>query len=122
MIWYLNDAWQAAHGGELVLYPFPWAPVVIPPRADQLVVFSSTDMLHRVLPSHASRFCATVWCSRQINHTTTPPPAPPPNINTATDAELMGYLLHPRLRQHVARWFYAAEWRQSMCVIPRCVV
>jgi hypothetical protein len=48
-----------------VLQPFPFDRVVVRPTLDRLVSFSSTAMLHRVLPSKATnRACLTVWHSR----------------------------------------------------------
>ncbi|KAK3263650.1 hypothetical protein CYMTET_27559 [Cymbomonas tetramitiformis] len=62
---YLNDGWTAEAGGQLRLYPFPEPPVTIEPLFDRLVLFSSPNMLHRVLPSATRRLCFTVWLSGQ---------------------------------------------------------
>lgn len=62
-IWYLNPSWAPGDGGELRLYPFPGQPLDIEPLNDRLVLFSSQEMLHRVLPSSAERVCFTVWMS-----------------------------------------------------------
>ena len=58
---YLNPAWEKGHGGELVLFPFPDEPVTIEPIAGRIVLFSSQNTLHRVLPSSVERFCFTTW-------------------------------------------------------------
>ena len=58
---YLNPAWEKGHGGELVLFPFPDEPVTIEPVAGRIVLFSSQNTLHRVLPSSVERFCFTTW-------------------------------------------------------------
>lgn len=63
-IFYLNDRWAPGDGGELKLYPLPHAPVTLPPLADRMVLFSSTRMLHRVLPSAKARHCFTVWLAQ----------------------------------------------------------
>lgn len=52
---YLNERWAHGDGGEIVLYPFPYAPTTIAPASGRLVLFSSHRMLHRVLPSRAPR-------------------------------------------------------------------
>lgn len=51
---YLNEDWEHGDGGEIVLYPFPKSRVVVQPRFGELVLFSSQQMLHRVLPSTAT--------------------------------------------------------------------
>jgi Rps23 Pro-64 3,4-dihydroxylase Tpa1-like proline 4-hydroxylase len=58
---YLNEHWKDGDGGEIELVPFPFAPVRVSPRFGRLVVFSSSQMLHRVLPCHRSRFSLTFW-------------------------------------------------------------
>jgi Rps23 Pro-64 3,4-dihydroxylase Tpa1-like proline 4-hydroxylase len=121
---YLNPNWKSANGGELVLYPFPFDRVVIPPTMGRLVVFSSSSMLHRVMPSKAAeRVCLTVWYSK---HPNTPPvqphkdvPAMPQVPTEKTDPavfrdQVLAYLLHPRHRLPVAKLFYASEWRTSI--------
>jgi Rps23 Pro-64 3,4-dihydroxylase Tpa1-like proline 4-hydroxylase len=70
-IFYLNNQWSPHHGGQLKLYPWPNDdPVVIDPIDDRLVLFTSTTMLHRVLPYHQynatnciDRYCFTIWLS-----------------------------------------------------------
>lgn len=58
---YLNDAWAPGDGGEVQLLPFLQPPVTVAPKMDRLVIFQSDWMLHRVLPSHAERYCLTIW-------------------------------------------------------------
>lgn len=58
---YLNDAWRKGDGGEVQLMPFLQPPVTVAPRMDRMVIFMSDWMLHRVLPSHAERYCLTIW-------------------------------------------------------------
>ncbi|KAK7253835.1 hypothetical protein SO694_00002732 [Aureococcus anophagefferens] len=52
---YLNPDWAPGHGGELRLVPFPYAAATVDPRFDRLALFSSPDLLHRVLPSARAR-------------------------------------------------------------------
>ena len=64
-IFYLNPSWKPGEGGELRLYPWPSPPLDIAPIADRLVLFSSTRMWHRVLPSGMrDRACFTIWMSQ----------------------------------------------------------
>lgn len=59
---YLNDGWQPAHGGELMLYPADRPDgVSIPPRAGTLVVFLSEDMPHEVLETQRERYSIAGW-------------------------------------------------------------
>jgi len=58
---YLNPQWDTKlSGGQLRLYPLPFAHVDISPRHDRLVLFSSPYLLHRVLPAYSPRVCLTV--------------------------------------------------------------
>lgn len=116
---YLNPTWQPADGGELVLYPFPFERVVVPPISDRLVMFSSPGMLHRVLPSHVpDRTCLTIWVSQTMPHRVAQPAvphAPPPRPSaSANEDTVLAYLLHPFHRPHVARLFHSAEWTASL--------
>ncbi|GBF99724.1 hypothetical protein Rsub_12437 [Raphidocelis subcapitata] len=78
-IYYLNESWSPGDGGELRLYPFPVAPPVdVAPLAGRLVLFSSTQMHHRVLPSRARRYCFTNWLSESRARRAAPSPQPPP--------------------------------------------
>ncbi|KAH8062959.1 hypothetical protein JL721_8574 [Aureococcus anophagefferens] len=63
-LFYLNEAWAPAHGGELRLLPVPEPPAAFPPVAGRLVLFSAHAMLHATKPS-------TVWKSNiqpDFNH------------------------------------------------------
>lgn len=59
-VYYLNLAWQPAHGGELVLYDTPVGDVIIPPKGNQLVCFVS-NLLHEVKITHQRRLSITTW-------------------------------------------------------------
>lgn len=60
---YLNPTWAEGDGGQLQLLPSPGVapPLSIEPLFGRMVLFSSQDMLHRVLPSASLRMCLTLW-------------------------------------------------------------
>lgn len=67
VVFYLNDAWQAAAGGELCLYPADSpdhaaaACVTVAPAGGTLVMFRSADMPHAVRPARCPRFSLSGW-------------------------------------------------------------
>ena len=72
VILYLNEAWRAGDGGELLIYPkvdlaaagADGASAVgrIPPKGNRLLIFfADTRVPHEVLPSYAERYAVTVW-------------------------------------------------------------
>ena len=67
---YLNPAWQAEDGGELVLYTADDSAVLetIVPSFGRLVIFLSEEFPHEVLPTRCSRYSLTGWY--RINTTT----------------------------------------------------
>eukprot|EP00242_Pyramimonas_sp_CCMP2087_P007191 CAMPEP_0198202626 /NCGR_PEP_ID=MMETSP1445-20131203/5815_1 /TAXON_ID=36898 /ORGANISM="Pyramimonas sp., Strain CCMP2087" /LENGTH=344 /DNA_ID=CAMNT_0043873645 /DNA_START=572 /DNA_END=1603 /DNA_ORIENTATION=- len=110
---YLNKDWTPKDGGQLRVYPFPSAPVEIEPVFDRMVLFSSPNMLHRVMPSHRPRMCFTVWYSSSC------PPAPsistgalPPSAVAKASASRL--LLDHRYRKMLAKAIYADEWAESI--------
>ncbi|TYZ63641.1 hypothetical protein PybrP1_009004 [[Pythium] brassicae (nom. inval.)] len=132
---YLNEQWADGDGGEIVLYPFPAAePVVVAPRLGDMVLFSSQQMLHRVLPSRRPRHCLTTWIYqgtpdaaaraafyRDSATTTTSGPTrstrrPPPLPDSEPDAfaVMMEKVLSSPFRRHLQKLLYAAEWTQSL--------
>ena len=60
---YLNKGWQAAEGGELVLYEGDGATVLsrVLPEHNRLLMFLSEGFPHEVLPTHRVRFSLTGW-------------------------------------------------------------
>eukprot|EP00501_MAST-03F_sp_TOSAG23-6_P002273 GSMAST32.ASY1.ANO1.2373.1 assembled CDS len=60
-ILYLNHEWDVKHGGQLCLSPWPEPTIKIDPVGGRIVLFSSADIVHRVLPSSVSRYCLTLW-------------------------------------------------------------
>ncbi|KAL1496757.1 hypothetical protein AB1Y20_014347 [Prymnesium parvum] len=73
---YLNRDWKEGDGGELRVFPYPFAPRKIPPLEGRMVLFEPR-MVHDVMPNFKKRFCFTLWCnakglaaSQQIDHDT----------------------------------------------------
>jgi SM-20-related protein len=65
---YLNDAWSAADGGQLRLYPDPVDPeagIDVLPLGGRLVTFLSADLPHEVLPGGRERVSVTGWLKRR---------------------------------------------------------
>ena len=62
---YLNPDWAQGDGGEVEIFPFPFADSCVPPLDRRLVAFSSCTTLHRVRPFHgaASRVCRALSSS-----------------------------------------------------------
>ncbi len=120
-------SWSPADGGQLRLFPFPFSPPVdIAPLSDRLVLFASTRMMHRVLPSSASeRACFTIWLSQtrrrpQAMMGRRPPVAsgtssatgglPSEGSSLSDKAEALGFLMQPHIRKHVVKLAFAEEW------------
>ena len=113
-ILYLNEGYNASHGGQLQLFPIPYAPVTIEPRWDRLVVFTSASLLHRVLPSSHQRLCITLWMSGQpLPSRPFPPPLPTGTLSTALLSALSS-LLHPRLYPHYCKLLLRELWARSI--------
>jgi len=77
-IYYLNEGWQKADGGELRLYP-PFANFAaesegpplcdIAPLADRLMLFYADYRTpHEVMPAYAPRFAITLWFFDRDEH------------------------------------------------------
>lgn len=58
---YLNENWQNEDGGQLELFPNTDKSIKVEPIAGRLVLFSSTEVPHRVLPSTRTRWSLTGW-------------------------------------------------------------
>lgn len=69
-ILYLNPAWQAGDGGELVLYAPDGDRVLetVSPAFGTMVIFLSEEFPHEVLPTRCSRYSLTGWY--RVNATT----------------------------------------------------
>ena len=62
-ILYLNSDWKPEHGGELRLH-LPAQHHDIAPLANRLVLFTSADIWHEVLPTQVARLSVTGWFRR----------------------------------------------------------
>ena len=61
-VFYLNDCWKSADGGQLLLYPGNGvAPVEVLPRFATMVVFLSREIAHEVLPANRTRYSIAGW-------------------------------------------------------------
>jgi len=62
-VFYLNDAWAADDGGELLLYPEsgPAVPQRIAPVCNRMVCFLSERFPHEVLPARRQRYSVAGW-------------------------------------------------------------
>ena len=133
VIMYLNrDRWNPADGGQLQLAPWPRPPVEIDPVGGRVVVFSSADLAHRVLPSRIPRYCLTMWlwakdvadCGDRAGDGNGSSDTPDPNPGRGARFVL------PRRRQQQARqqqpWkgaalnadYLARLGEASKCVVP----
>lgn len=60
-VYYLNENWQDAFGGELILYEGNDEPLItIQPQGNRLVCFNS-DMPHEVVTTYETRYSITAW-------------------------------------------------------------
>ncbi|KAJ3271717.1 hypothetical protein HDV01_006412 [Terramyces sp. JEL0728] len=100
---YLNET----DGGELVLYPFPYEKVVVEPKLDRLVLFSSAFCHHRVLPAKTPRLCFTIWCAGK-SFIAVPPLA---ELNEFISKQ---ELFHPQYQSQYAKSLYVDEWVKSI--------
>ncbi len=75
---YLNDDYrQEDHGGELRILPFPYESVDVAPTLGRMVLFSSCNLFHRVLPSRLDRrFCLSLMFYGSDPSFPCPPPVP----------------------------------------------
>ncbi|MDT8867973.1 2OG-Fe(II) oxygenase [Vibrio fluvialis] len=61
-VFYMNEAWQPADGGELKIYDLDDQLIdTVAPVAGRLVVFLSEKFPHEVLPTHANRVSIAGW-------------------------------------------------------------
>lgn len=112
MALYLCPDWQPAAGGELVVMPFLKPQVVVPPRFNRLVLFSSDRMLHRVLPACPSsvRRCFTVWFDSDATN-------PDDDVNLRAKhlvEDSIPRLMTTPLQRSLSRAVYDEEYRRSL--------
>lgn len=112
---YLNaDYVPGEHGGELQLFPFPLAPVLVEPRHNTLAVFCSTELLHRVRPAYHRRVCLSVWFKSSESEKLWFPnklPLLPPL--TDSDKTLNNLFHNHQSRRLLAKVFYREEYAAS---------
>ena len=120
-ILYLNEEWEAGHGGELTLFPFLSlsAPPQkkIPPLFGRLVIFQSNTMLHRVEQCHHPRFAITVWIDgKDTNSSEKTQLSLPASIydDAATFAATVQKLQKTPLQRCVSRALYREVYEQSL--------
>jgi SM-20-related protein len=66
LVFYLNEAWPAEVGGELVIYDAAMTSLHrVAPRAGTMVAFLSDRFPHEVLPATCDRFSLTGWLRRR---------------------------------------------------------
>lgn len=105
---YLNPNWKEEDGGQLRVYPFPYDKVDIAPKMDRMVLFCSHQMLHRVLPSKAPRYCLTLWFYSEN-------PVPfPRKMPLGQYDQVLGFLLQPNNRKIFAKLVFAQDWASSI--------
>eukprot|EP01114_Cavostelium_apophysatum_P005056 TRINITY_DN15645_c0_g1_i1.p1 TRINITY_DN15645_c0_g1~~TRINITY_DN15645_c0_g1_i1.p1 ORF type:complete len:157 (+),score=20.30 TRINITY_DN15645_c0_g1_i1:83-553(+) len=81
----------------------------VEPVMDRLVLFSSYQTLHRVLPSFAeSRYCITLWF--EASATT----AKFPDFSWLKEVEGIGFILNPANRKSLAKVIYDNDWAESV--------
>ncbi len=66
-VFYLNEGWQPADGGQLRMFLQGDVEHDVPPLAGTLVVFLSGDIPHEVLPAGRERLSLTGWFRRRGN-------------------------------------------------------
>ncbi|SHK90576.1 2OG-Fe(II) oxygenase [Rhodothermus profundi] len=67
LVLYLNPHWHPEDGGQLRLYPDPYAPdqgIDVLPKGGLLVGFRSDTIPHEVLPARRTRYSLTGWLRR----------------------------------------------------------
>ena len=108
---------KTREGGALRLYPFPYEPLDVSPALGRLVLFSSTNTVHRVLPAHFRRVCITLWLTRHADGQTLHEPdasAAPVAVDEPDSNRLWQFLFHRQYRHHIVRLVYADEWAKSI--------
>lgn len=92
------------------------------PACTRRVLFSSVDMLHRVLPSHSTRLCLTLWFYADDNDGAAPAGDAPSlrGVQVETEAKSdsssdpLRVLMERDFRHMFARLVYAEEWAVSI--------
>uniref|UniRef100_A0A6B2LA22 Prolyl 4-hydroxylase alpha subunit domain-containing protein n=1 Tax=Arcella intermedia TaxID=1963864 RepID=A0A6B2LA22_9EUKA len=109
-ILYLNPSWTTRSGGEIRLYPLPYPSIDIAPLNDRVALFCSHSMLHRVMPSHDSRYCFSLWFASKSS---IPFPVKLREKVEGFD-EILHFLFDKEKRRMLSKILYAEEWEQSV--------
>ena len=104
-------------GGELQLHPFPLAPVLVAPEEGKLALFSSVQVLHRVLPCSHRRLALSLWFSSALRPAPAFPSRYPDWVAAAAGADaatLLTFLRTPANARLLTKIMLAEEWAQSL--------
>lgn len=125
-IFYLSPNWDAPHGGALRLFPYGESPVDIAPLQGRMVLFASTHMLHRVMPSYVERLCFTLWMSDKWgSHAKQGGPSASQLLRHAQDTcadpggalpehAARDLLRNPEIQKLASKLRFANEWAESI--------
>eukprot|EP00941_MAST-03F_sp_MAST-3F-sp1_P005948 g5948.t1 len=124
-ILYLNDGWIEQDGGQLCLNPWPEPITQIEPLEGRVVLFSSPDLVHRVLPSKKARYCITFWLWAKENNAKWRGANCHQNLfDHAVDSnesqeckeflKSLQILLEPQFRRHFIRYVLGESWAKSL--------
>ena len=62
VVYYLNEAWEEAHAGELILYDEALQPLAkVAPHANTLAIFLSEKFPHEVVATNDKRYSVAGW-------------------------------------------------------------
>jgi len=84
--------------------------VDIEPLMDRMVIFSSHQVLHCVLPSWLPRYCVTLWFDGSLS----PEHQLPGGFPWLSEQQDLQFLLHPENKKSLAKLIYAKEWERSI--------
>ena len=111
---YLNAEWTEASGGHLRVYPFPYERVDVAPLNDRMVLFSSHQLAHRVMPSAHTRYVLSLWFRREGEPVSFPRMPLPATSLPFEDQQILAFLYRPTNRRVLAKLLYASEWADSV--------
>eukprot|EP01023_Acetabularia_acetabulum_P014326 TRINITY_DN17019_c0_g1_i2.p1 TRINITY_DN17019_c0_g1~~TRINITY_DN17019_c0_g1_i2.p1 ORF type:complete len:327 (+),score=39.23 TRINITY_DN17019_c0_g1_i2:171-1151(+) len=123
-IFYLNQDWSEQDGGQLRLYPWPNQPVDIQPLHNRLVIFSSRNMVHRMLPTKVQSCSFTTsmsdkrkkmqWVHNQVSLRDQLRSALENVRSSGTFHDVWRLLVQPQVRMQVIKYIYQKEWERSI--------
>eukprot|EP00697_Spironema_sp_BW2_P012895 gnl/Spiro4/29580_TR14494_c0_g1_i1.p1 gnl/Spiro4/29580_TR14494_c0_g1~~gnl/Spiro4/29580_TR14494_c0_g1_i1.p1 ORF type:complete len:432 (+),score=116.51 gnl/Spiro4/29580_TR14494_c0_g1_i1:52-1347(+) len=100
--------------GELLLYPFPLAPVRVAPQRDRLVVFGSKNLLHGTVRPRTSRAAVLVWLNGAVSTALPVSAAADVRLRSFASRELLDALACPTHRRALTTLFYSSNIEQSI--------